>query len=147
MPDTDPKAAPLPSSDPEPSSVPGSASRPHPAAAIPLPAHGFEGLADTPLGELTGVPSTDVITSAAVLLMGASAENLGLAAHDEPTLDLDEARALITALAGLLAATQDYLGERREPLHEGLRSLQAAFRHACRYPDEPGNGPGEQYLS
>lgn len=89
----------------------------------------------------------EVITRAAVLLMSASADRVGLTPDGEPYLELDEARALITVLAGLLASAQPFLGEQREPLHDGLRSLQIAFREASRYPDEPGQGPGEQYLS
>ncbi len=127
--------------------IPGSTSRPHPiVAAIPLPTHGFETLDDIPLRQLTAVPAVELITRAAVLLMSASAEKLGLVPDGEPDVDLDEARRLITALAGLLASSQDYLETQREPLRDGLRSLQDAFRAASRYPDEPGQGPGERYL-
>jgi hypothetical protein len=125
----------------------GSASAPHPTDGIPLPDHGFETLDDVPTRELSSVPAAEVITRAAVLLMSASAEKLGLAPGGEPNLDLDEARRLITALAGLLAAAQADLGAHRQPLREGLTSLQSAFREASRYPDEPGQGPGEQYVS
>jgi hypothetical protein len=128
-------------------STPGSASSAHPTAAIPLPAHGFATLDDVPVRELMAVPAVELITRAAVLLMSASAEKLGLAPNDEPQLDLDEARRLITALAGLLASSQEYLGAQRQPLSDGLRSLQVAFREASRYPDRPGQGPGENYLS
>jgi hypothetical protein len=88
-----------------------------------------------------------VITRAAVLLLGAAAQKLGLAEDGEPYVDLDDARRLITALAGLLAAAEDELGRSGEALRDGLRSLQRAFREASRYPDEPGQGPGEQYLT
>ncbi len=147
MADTDPTTATRSGNGPATPGIPGSASLPHPAAAIPLPPHGFDNLEDTPLRELAGVPSVEVITRAAVLLMSASAEKLGLAPDGEPYLDLDEARRLITALAGLLASSQEYLGAHRQPLRDGLRSLQAAFREASRYPDDPGKGPGESYLS
>jgi hypothetical protein len=126
---------------------PGSTSSAHPGAAIPLPAHGFETLDDVPVRELASVPAVEVITRGAVLLMSSAAEKLGLAPDGEPYLDLDEARRLITALAGLLAAAQGDLGAHRQPLLDGLRSLQAAFREASRYPDAPGEGPGEKYLS
>lgn len=96
--------------------------------------------------ELATVPAVEVITGAAVLLMSASAEKLGLAPDGEPLLDLDEARRLITALAGLVAASQEYLGVHRQPLRDGVKSLQRAFREASRYPDDPGQGPGEQLL-
>ena len=146
MADTEPKSATTVENEGAHPDIPGSASSPHPSAAIPLPEHGFETLDDVPSRELSAVPAVEVITRAAVLLMSASAEKLGLAPGGEPNLDLDEARRLITALAGLLAAAQPDLGAHRQPLRDGLVSLQAAFREASRYPDEPGQGPGEQYL-
>jgi hypothetical protein len=125
--------------------IPGSASQDHPLDAIPLPAHGFETL-DLPTRESPPVPATDVIGQAAVLLMSAGAEKLGLTQGDEPDIDLDAARQLIDALAGLLSAAQNYLGPQREPLRDGLRTLQKAFRETSVYPDEPGEGPGETTL-
>jgi Domain of unknown function (DUF1844) len=125
--------------------IPGSASQEHPLDGIPLPAHGFETL-DLPVRELASVPAVEVISRAAVLLVNAAAEKLGLSQADEPDIDLDEARRLIDALAGLLSTSQEYLGPHREPLREALRTLQAAFREASVYPDEPGKGPGEQLL-
>jgi hypothetical protein len=124
---------------------PGSASDNHPLDAIPLPAHGFEPLDD--VRELATIPATEVIGRAAVLLMSAAAEQLGLAPGAEPDIDLPEARRLITALAGMLGAAEEYLGEQREPLRDGLRTLQRAFREASAQPVGPGEGPGEQYLS
>ena len=96
--------------------------------------------------DLGAVPATEVITRAAVLLMSASAENLGLAPDEQPHVDLDEARRLITALAGLVSAAQPDLGMHRQPLREGLKTLQAAFRESSAYPDAPGEGPGEKLL-
>jgi hypothetical protein len=127
--------------------IPGSGSNPHPRDVIPLPAHGFETLDDIPTGDLGKVSSSEVITRAAVLLMSAAAERLGVGDDSEPTIDLDEARPLITALAGLLHASRTGLGPRGEALVAGLQSLQDAFRHASRYPDARGEGPGEKYLS
>ena len=127
-------------------SGPGSASNPHPTAAIPLPQHGFATLDELPPRDLVDIPSVEVISRAAVMLMSASAEKLGLAPDGEPHIDLDEARRLITALAGLVAASQDFLGIHRQPLRDGLKTLQNAFREASAYPDEPGQGPGEQLL-
>ena len=147
MADADPKPIVNKQKGAREASTPGSASSAHPTAAIPLPAHGFATLDDVPVRELMAVPAVELITRAAVLLMSASAEKLGLAPNDEPQLDLDEARRLITALAGLLASSQEYLGAQRQPLSDGLRSLQVAFREASRYPDRPGQGPGENYLS
>ncbi|WP_375478710.1 DUF1844 domain-containing protein [uncultured Jatrophihabitans sp.] len=93
------------------------------------------------------IPAVEVISRAAVLLMSAAAEKLGLAPDGEQALDLDEARRLIAALAGLLAASLGDLGPHRIPLRDGLRTLQQAFREASPYPDEPGQGPGERLLS
>jgi hypothetical protein len=125
--------------------IPGSAVPEHPTTGIPLPDHGFETL-DVPVRELATIPAVEVISRAAVMLMSASAEKLGLAPGEEPDLDLDEARRLITSLAGLLAASQEYLGPHRQPLRDGLRTLQNAFREASAYPDAPGEGPGEKFL-
>ena len=125
--------------------TPGSALPDHPMTRIPLPAHGFETL-DGPVRALGAIPAAEVISRAAVTLISTAAESLGLAPGEEPDLDLDEARLLITALAGLLAASEESLGERREPLLDGLRTLQNAFREASAYPDAPGEGPGEQLL-
>ncbi len=128
------------------SGIPGSAVPAHPMDGIPLPAHGFDTL-DLPVRELATIPAAEVISQAAVLLISASAEKLGLAPGEEPDLDLDEARRLVTALAGLLAAAQNDLGGHWEPLRDGLRTLQNAFREASVYPDAPGEGPGEKLLS
>jgi len=113
---------------------------------LPLPAHGFENLDRIPTGDLGDVGSAEVITRAAVLLMSAAAERLGVVSDSEPTIDLDEARPIITALAGLLDASRENLGERGEALVAGLQSLQDAFRSASRYPDASGEGPGEKYM-
>jgi hypothetical protein len=126
--------------------IPGSSSNPHPTDGIPLPAHGFERLDSLPARDLADIPAVEVITHAAVMLMSASAEKLGMAPDGEPTLDLDEARRLITALAGLLAASREFLGAHAGPLLDGVKTLQAAFREASVYPDEPGSGPGEALL-
>ena len=60
---------------------------------------------------------------------------------------MDDARQLINALAGLLAAARGELGDKWEPLYAGLRTVQEAFREAAAHPDAPGEGPGEQLLS
>jgi len=82
------------------------------------------------------------------MLMSAAAEKLGLSADDpddSPHRDLDEARRLITALAGLVKASAEYLGPHAGPVRDGLKSLQLAFREASPYPDEPGQAPGEKF--
>lgn len=94
--------------------------------------------------ELATIPAVEVITRASVMLMSAAAEKLGLAEDGEHYLDLDEARRLIEAYAGLLGAAQADLGVHRQPLRDGLKALQEAFREASSYPDQPGQGPGEK---
>ena len=98
--------------------------------------------------ELAEIPAVEVITRSAVMLMSAAAEKLGLSAadpDDSPHRDLDEARRLITALAGMVTASAEYLGPHAGPLRDGLKSLQLAFRDASAAPEEPGKGPGEKY--
>ena len=98
--------------------------------------------------ELAEVPAVEVISRAAVMLMSSAAEKLGLSEADpaeSPHLDLDEARRVITALAGLITASVEYLGPHAGPIRDGLQALQKAFREASAHPDEPGAGPGEKY--
>lgn len=110
--------------------------------------------ADTPSGEasvdnvreLATIPAVEVTTRAAIMLMSAAAEKIGPeAGGDEQYRDLSDARALITALAGLLSAAGADLGLHRKPIADGLKALQLAFREASAYPDEPGDGPGEKF--
>ncbi|MGL4305869.1 MAG: DUF1844 domain-containing protein [Mycobacteriaceae bacterium] len=98
--------------------------------------------------DLAEIPAIEVITRAIVMLMSSAAEKLGLSHSDpnqSPYLDLDEARRIITALAGLVTASVEYLGPHAGPIRDGLQSLQKAFRESSAYPDEPGMGPGEKY--
>jgi Domain of unknown function (DUF1844) len=102
----------------------------------------------TSIRELAEIPAVEVITRSAVMLMSAAAEKLGLSGadpDDSPHRDLDEARRLITALAGLVAASAEYLGPHAGPVRDGLKSLQLAFRESSAVPDQPGHGPGEKY--
>ena len=105
-------------------------------------------LADLDVRELAEVPSVEVISRAAVMLMSAAAERLGLSSDDPdsaPHRDLDEARRLITALAGLVTSISEYLGPHAAPIKDGLQALQRAFREGSAVPDAPGAGPGEKY--
>ena len=96
--------------------------------------------------DIAEVPSVEIISTAALHLMSAAAVNLGLAEDLPDHQDLDEARSLIDALAGLLDAAAPSLGHHHAaPLRDGLRSLQLAFKEASSIPDEPGAGPGEKY--
>jgi hypothetical protein len=100
--------------------------------------------------DIAEVPAVEVITTACIHLASAAAVKCGLGAGDEATVaserDLDEARKLITALAGLVTASAPDLGTfHAGPLRDALRSLQLAFRELSEYPDEPGHGPGERF--
>ncbi|WP_236862984.1 DUF1844 domain-containing protein [Brevibacterium daeguense] len=101
--------------------------------------------------DIAEVPAVEIISSAAVHLMSAAAVKCGLAEDTETEraadlTDLDEARKLITALAGLVTAGATEIGDHHaRPLRDGLRSLQLAFREASAIPDAPGQGPGEKF--
>jgi hypothetical protein len=96
--------------------------------------------------DIAEVPAVEVITTTAVHLMSAAAVKVGLADDPQQQTDLDEARKLIDALAGLVTASAQHLGDQHaRSLRDGLRSLQLAFREASPFPDEIGKGPGEKY--
>lgn len=94
--------------------------------------------------DIAEVPAAEVIASVAVHLMSAAAVKCGLAEEGDRHKDLDEARKLITALAGLVTAAGPDLGVHAAPLRDGLQALQRAFREASPLPDAPGEGPGER---
>ncbi|MBN9606929.1 MAG: DUF1844 domain-containing protein [Actinomycetales bacterium] len=80
--------------------------------------------------------------------MSAAAVKLGLGDGPDAAAerDLDEARKLITVLAGLVtAAAPEISDSHARPLRDGLRSLQLAFREESAIPDAPGQGPGEKF--
>jgi hypothetical protein len=98
--------------------------------------------------DISEVPAIEVIVEVAVNLMSAAAVKCGLADEEgqDSMLDLDEARKLINALAGLVtAAAPEISDSHARPLRDGLRSLQLAFREASPIPDEIGKGPGEKW--
>ncbi|MFP3464530.1 DUF1844 domain-containing protein [Leifsonia sp. SIMBA_070] len=104
-----------------------------------------EGVAEA-TRDIAEVPAVEVITTTAVHLMSAAAVKCGLADDPEHQTDLDEARKLIDALAGLVTASAPHVGDQHaRSLRDGLRSLQLAFREASAIPDEIGKGPGEKY--
>jgi hypothetical protein len=98
--------------------------------------------------DIAEVPAVELINTVAVHLMSAAAVKLGLGDGPDAQreIDLDEARKLITALAGLVtAAAPDISDSHARPLRDGLRSLQLAFRETSPIPDAIGAGPGEKY--
>lgn len=96
--------------------------------------------------DIAEVPAVEIITTAAVHLMSAAAVKVGLADDPESQVDLDEARKLINALAGLITAGAPEISDMHaRSLRDGLRSLQLAFREASVIPDAIGQGPGEKW--
>ena len=103
---------------------------------------------DSDLGarDLVDIPAVEVISRAAVLLMSAAAEQLGLASDGPRPAGAPRpgpGRTLITALAGLVKASAPDLGPHAAAFRDGLAGLQGAFREYSIHPDEPGRGPGE----
>ncbi|MHA7273778.1 DUF1844 domain-containing protein [Arthrobacter sp. TMT4-20] len=98
--------------------------------------------------DIAEVSAVELIMTSALHLMSAAAVKCGLAEGDdaEELKDLDEARKIITALAGFVtAAAPEIGGQHAGPLRDGLRSLQLAFREASVIQDAPGQGPGEKF--
>lgn len=98
--------------------------------------------------DIAEVPAVELINTVAVHFMSAAAVKLGLGDGPDASseIDLDEARKLITVLAGMVTAAAPEIGDHHaRPLRDGLRSLQLAFREASTFPDAPGAGPGERY--
>lgn len=90
--------------------------------------------------DIADVPAVEVITTVAVHLLSAAAVNLGLDKPDSEHKDLDEARKLITALAGLVTASATEISS----FHAApLRDVQVAPAGLPRGLDRPGRaGPG-----
>ena len=102
--------------------------------------------ADDAARDISEVPAIELVNTVAVHLLSAAAVKVGLADDPERQTDLDEARKLITSLAGLVTAAATEIGDQHaRPLRDGLRSVQLAFREASAIPDAPGKGPGEKY--
>ncbi|QIK83334.1 DUF1844 domain-containing protein [Sanguibacter sp. HDW7] len=111
----------------------------------PMSEHTHDDVTQQAVRDIAEVNAVEVITTAAVHLMSAAAVKLGLAEGEEHLTDLDEARKLITALAGLVVTSAPDIGNQHaRSLRDGLRTLQLAFREASVIPDAPGEGPGEK---
>ena len=101
---------------------------------------------DQEIRDIGDVPAIEVINTVAIHLLSAAAVKLGLGEEETPEVDLDEARKLINALAGLVTAAAPELGDHHAlALRDGLRTVQLAFREASVIPDAPGKGPGEKF--
>ncbi|MFC5501392.1 DUF1844 domain-containing protein [Lysinimonas soli] len=96
--------------------------------------------------DIAEVPAVEIINTVAVHLLSAAAVKVGLADDPATQLDLDEARKLIDALAGLVTAAAPNVGDHHaRALRDGLRTVQLAFREASPIPDPIGKGPGEKW--
>lgn len=105
-----------------------------------------EPMVDDATRDIAEVPAVELINTVAVHLLSAAAVKCGLADDPDTQMDLDEARKLINALAGLVTAAAPEIGDHHaRPLRDGLRSVQLAFREASQFPDAPGQGPGEKF--
>ena len=108
---------------------------------------GFDELTvDQEVRDIADVPAVEVINTVAVHLLSAAAVKVGLADDPASQTDLDEARKLINALAGLITAAAPEISDMHaRSLRDGLRSVQLAFREASVIPDPIGKGPGEKW--
>jgi Domain of unknown function (DUF1844) len=124
-----------------PTNPTGAAGPAAPAGSATLDPHEV----DRAVRDIGEVPAVEVITTVALHLMSAAAVKCGLGEEGDEALDLDEARKLINALAGLVVTSAPDLGTfHAGPLRDALKSLQLAFREASEFPDPPGQGPGEK---
>ncbi len=97
------------------------------------------------MNDISDLPAVEIIGRYAVELLSVAALQCGLA-EDGRRGDLDEARKLITSVAGLITAAAPDLGDHHaRPLREALRQVQLAFREASIIKDAPGQGPGEKF--
>ncbi len=113
---------------------------------IPPTQDAADGTVSLATRDIAEVPAVEVITTTAVHLMSAAAVKTGLADDPDTQTDLDEARKLINALAGLVTAAAPEISDvHARSLRDGLRSLQLAFREASVIPDAIGQGPGEKW--
>ena len=98
----------------------------HPHETAPGTEHEHDDLAQA-TRDIAEVPAVEVITAAAVNLLSAAAVKCGLADDPETQTDLDEARKLINALAGLITAGAPEISDSHaRPLRDaGERRLHA----------------------
>lgn len=92
--------------------------------------------------DIADVPSVEIISTAALHLMSAAAVNLGLAEDLPDHKDLDEARSLIDALAGLLDASAPSLGHHHAaPSATASAPCNSPSKKPARSPTPPAKAP------
>lgn len=93
--------------------------------------------------QLASVSAGDVVAEAALSLIALAYVRLGVPPEQhERFRDLDDARLLVDALGGMLAATEGRLGAPEPSLREALANLRMAFAdvaaHLEAHPEEGG---------
>lgn len=97
------------------------------------------------INDIADVPAVEIIARYTIELLNVAAIHCGLAENGRPA-DLDEARKIIDATAGLVTGAAAYMGDQHARiLRNALREVQLAFREASPFPDAPGAGPGEKF--
>ena len=102
--------------------------------------------------QLASVSAADVVAEAALSLIALAYVRLGIPPEQhERFRDLDQARLLVDALGGMLAATEGRLDAPEPSLRDALASLRMAFAevaaHLEAHPDDapdPAAGPGPE---
>ena len=100
--------------------------------------------------QLASVSAADVVAEAALSLIALAYVRLGVPPSEhERFRDLDQARLLVDALGGMLAATEGRLGAPEPSLRDALASLRMAFAevaaHLEAHPDDaPAPTPGPE---
>jgi hypothetical protein len=86
--------------------------------------------------QLASVPAGEVVAEAAVPLITMAQLRLGLPPDQHARFrDLDAARLLLDALAGLLAATEGRLGAPEPSLRDALANLRLAYADIAAHPE------------
>jgi hypothetical protein len=97
------------------------------------------------INDIADVPAVEIIARYTIELLNVAAVHCGLAENGRAA-DLDEARKIIDATAGLVTGAAPYMGDQHARiLRNALREVQLAFREASPFPDAPGAGPGEKF--
>lgn len=97
------------------------------------------------INDIADVPAVEIVARYSIELLNVAAIHCGLAENGRPA-DLDEARKLINAVAGLITGAASYMGDQHARiLRNALREVQLAFREASVIKDAPGEGPGEKF--
>jgi hypothetical protein len=96
--------------------------------------------------QLASVSAADVVAEAALSLIALAYVRLGVPPEQhERFRDLDQARLLVDALGGMLAASDGRLGAPEPSLRDALASLRMAFAevaaHLEAHPEEDDSGP------